>query len=243
MAAYLKDIWIGVTTVLTGMKVTFMHLFDPAITIQYPHEKLEMNDRTRARLVNYEVDCSVCLACQRACPVNIFKIKGVRADKDEDLGMLTTGKPKRMHLVQFEIDFAKCVYCGLCVDACDTKSLRWEIPQEESTFTREEMYKSFVTMPQAEIDRLLALEEERKKARAAAPPAGKGKPPVRPGGKPPVKTTAGDKPDQPKPAVSIQDSSDNAAEVNKESISPTPPDDSGAGESANKRESGVKPAK
>ncbi len=168
MGTYFRDIWQGVTTILIGMKVTFKHLWMPTITVQYPHETLPMNNRTRARLVNYEDECSVCMACARVCPVNIVNVKGIRAGKDEDLGLLVDGKPKKMHLIEFDIDFSKCIYCGLCVDSCEGLSLRWEGPQEDSTFTRDDMFKNFVTMPETEKIRLRTIDEERKKARAAA---------------------------------------------------------------------------
>ncbi len=168
MAGYFKDVWSGVSTVLIGMKVTFKHLFVPAVTVQYPHETLHMNERSRARLVNHTQTCSYCLGCQRACPVDCFTIRGVRAGKDEDLGMLPTGKPKKIHVVQFDIDFGKCLYCGLCVDACETGSLRWETPQEDSTYTREAMHKSFSTYSPEEVERLIAQEEAAKAAKAAA---------------------------------------------------------------------------
>jgi len=168
MTTYFTEIWQGIVSILIGMKVTFSHLFKPTITVQYPHETLDMNVRTRARLVNYEDECSVCQACVRVCPVNIITVTGIRADKDEDLGLLATGKPKKMHLTEFDIDFSKCLYCGLCVESCEGLSLRWEGPQEDSTFTRDEMNKTFVTMPETEKIRLRMMDEERKKARAAA---------------------------------------------------------------------------
>jgi NADH-quinone oxidoreductase subunit I len=168
MAGYFKDIWLGVSTVLIGMHITFKHWFKfkKAVTIQYPHEILEMNERTRAHLFNVADECAVCLQCARACPVDIIDMQGIRADKDEDLGLLPTGKPKRMHLIKFDIDFSKCVYCGLCVEVCDTKSLHWRAPVEPCTFTREEMYKSFATIPPDEVERLIAFDAERKVKKA-----------------------------------------------------------------------------
>ena len=168
MTTYFRDIWLGITTVLAGMQVTFKHLFMPTITVQYPRETLPMFPLTRAKLVNHEDECGVCLSCQRVCPVNIFTIKGVRADKGEDLGILPDGKPKLMHLVEFDIDMSKCVYCGLCVEACDTKSLRWDKPQEDAVFTREEMIHTFCTMPAEEKAERIARDEERKQAAEAA---------------------------------------------------------------------------
>jgi NADH-quinone oxidoreductase subunit I len=168
MAGYFKDLYLGVTTVIAGMQVTFRHLFEKNITIQYPRVVKEMYPRARARLVNTISECECCYKCQRICPVNIFTITGIRAGKDEDLGLLSSGKPRQMHILEFDIDFAKCVYCGLCVDVCETQSLHWESPQEVCTFTRGEMRISFADMPEEEKQRLLKQEEEKKAARAAA---------------------------------------------------------------------------
>lgn len=192
MAGYFKDIWLGVSTVLIGMQITFKHWFKfkKAVTILYPYEILEMNERTRAQLFNVADDCGVCMACVRACPVGIITIKGIRADKGEDLGMLSTGKPKQMHLIQFDIDFSKCVYCGLCVEVCETASLDWRAPQEPCTFTREEMHRSFATIPPDEVERLIAYDAERKAKKAEEMAANKaaGKAPSRPDSKPVTKS-------------------------------------------------------
>ncbi len=180
MSAYFRDVWLGVTTVMAGMLVTFKHLFEKNITIQYPRVKKEMYPISRASLINHVDECGYCLACQIACPVNIFTIKGARKNDEEDLGMLPDGKEKKTHIVHFEIDMSKCVYCGLCVEACETESLRWEQPQEECTFTRQGMtsfWSDFDT--QKERDAMLKREEERKaaakKARAEAAAAKKAK--------------------------------------------------------------------
>ncbi len=207
MGKYFKDLWLGVSTVLVGMRITLKHVFTPTVTVQYPHEKLEMNERTRARLVNYEDECGVCFSCVRACPVNIINVQGIRAGKDEDLGMLPDGKPKKMHLTEFTIDFSKCVYCGLCVDVCDTKSLRWEAPQEDCTFDREGMFKSFCSITPERLAELKEQEAARKAAKAKAA-AGKpkpgGKPIGKPGSKPAVKS--GVKPtEKPKPKAAGDD--------------------------------------
>ena len=167
MIGYFRDLLIGVKTVLEGMWVTFSHLFHPAITVQYPREKVPMFPRTRATLVNHAEICGYCLSCKRVCPVDIFTIVGARAEKDEDLGMLPDGKPKRMHILEFKIDMSKCVYCGLCVQACDTGSLVWEIPQEPPVFRREELHKDFSDMTEEAKARVREREEQRKKERAA----------------------------------------------------------------------------
>jgi len=168
MASYFKDVYTGVSTVLTGMWITFKHLFEPTITVQYPREKLEMYPRTRARLVNHIEECGYCLGCQKVCPVKIFTIKGVKASADEDLGTLPSGSKKKMHVIQFDIDMSKCLYCGLCVDACDEGSLRWEQPQEEVAFDKGTLYHEFSDFTREQREAILKKEEERKAAAATA---------------------------------------------------------------------------
>ncbi|MFN3821094.1 MAG: 4Fe-4S binding protein [bacterium] len=156
----------GSWTILVGMWVTLRHLFLPTVTVQYPRERLVMFPRTRAKLVNHVDECGYCLACQRICPAHIFTIKGVRAGPEENLGFLPDGKPKKIHVVQFDIDMSKCLYCGLCVEACETKSLRWEQPVEEVTESRQDLYKKFSHYTPDQVVELMRREEERKRAKA-----------------------------------------------------------------------------
>jgi len=50
MLNYLKDIGLGIVTVLRSMWVACKHLFTPAVTLQYPTEKWTMPERARSRL-------------------------------------------------------------------------------------------------------------------------------------------------------------------------------------------------
>jgi NADH-quinone oxidoreductase subunit I len=168
MPGYFSDLWTGVTTVLEGMWVTFRHLFTPTITIQYPKENLAMYPRTRAMLVNDAKDCGFCLSCKRVCPANLFTITGIRGEAgDEGLGTLPDGKPKKMHIVEFKIEMSKCIYCGLCVDACDTGSLHWEQPQEKPVFNRRDLLIDFTDVSPEFRAQLVAREDAKKKAKAA----------------------------------------------------------------------------
>jgi len=57
MKEYFLNIWIGLSTVAIGMKVTFKHLFVPAVTIQYPSVRVELPERERNRLYVNMDDC------------------------------------------------------------------------------------------------------------------------------------------------------------------------------------------
>ena len=40
MKEYFNNIYMALYTIAVGMKITFRHLFIPAVTIQYPEEKV-----------------------------------------------------------------------------------------------------------------------------------------------------------------------------------------------------------
>ena len=109
---YFGNIVHSAKTVLEGMAVTFTYLFRKPVTVQYPDRTAvpvadSLPERYRGFL---EVDmdiCTACKACERDCPINcividIEKVDGVRA------------------MTRFDIDLGKCMYCGLCVEACPT---------------------------------------------------------------------------------------------------------------------------
>ena len=176
MLAYFRDIWDGVVTVLIGMKVTWRHLFTPAVTIQYPDVKLKLPERARNRLYVNMDDCIGCDQCAMACPVDCITIETVKSTPDIDLGLTSVGTKKRLYVPLFDIDIAKCCYCGLCVYPCPTECIKMTDVYEFSEFERENLIYRFATMTPAETEgaksRLSSYEKEQaaKKAAAAAAP-------------------------------------------------------------------------
>lgn len=174
MLTYFRDIWDGVVTVLIGMSVTWRHLFTPAVTIQYPDVKLKLPERARNRLYVNMDDCIGCDQCAMACPVDCITIETVKSTPDIDLGLTSVGTKKRLYVPLFDIDIAKCCYCGLCVYPCPTECIKMTDVYEFSEFERENLIYRFATMTPAETDaaksRLSSYEKEQaaKKAAAAA---------------------------------------------------------------------------
>ena len=115
LAQYIKSISHTANTILEGMAVTFSHLFREPITIQYP-DKLEkpltemLPPRYRGFLEVQMDICTGCKRCERACPLECIAIDLVK-DK----------VTKKQAMTRFDIDMGKCMYCGLCVEAC-----KWE---------------------------------------------------------------------------------------------------------------------
>jgi NADH-quinone oxidoreductase subunit I len=91
---------------MIGMKVTFRHLFVPAVTIQYPTVKPALPERERNRLYVNMDDCIGCDQCSRACPVSCIEIETVKSVPGEDLGKTSNEKKKALWVTKFNIDFA-----------------------------------------------------------------------------------------------------------------------------------------
>ena len=151
MRTYFRDIFQSIWTILIGMKVTFRHLFTPAVTIQYPDVKLKLPERARNRLYVNMDDCIGCFQCDMACPVDCFAIETLKSLPTDDLGMTSTGQKKKLWVPTFTIDIAKCCYCGLCVYPCPTECIKMTDVYEFSEFDRHSLIYNYATMTPAEI--------------------------------------------------------------------------------------------
>lgn len=115
IAEYIKSISHAANTILEGMAVTFSHLFREPITVQYP-EKLDrpvselLPPRYRGFLEVQMDICTGCKRCEKSCPIDCI---GIDLVKDP--------ATKKQAIARFDIDMGKCMYCGLCVEAC-----KWE---------------------------------------------------------------------------------------------------------------------
>lgn len=147
MIKYFKNMWLVFWTVLIGMRITFRHLFRPNVTIQYPNERYPIPDGSegtavaRNRLYMDMELCDGCQRCARICPVDCIDIKILQVAKTIEQPTLKNGDKRNAWVPKYEIDFAKCCFCGLCTTVCPTNAINHTTEFEYSTYTRNEKVK------------------------------------------------------------------------------------------------------
>lgn len=161
MNHYFKNIHQSLSTIWTGMQITFGQMFQKSVTIQYPEVRLQLPERERNRLYVNIDDCIGCDQCSRACPVSCIEIQTVKVVPGDIVGKTGTtsnGKKKSLFVPVFNIDFAKCCYCQLCVYPCPTECIYMTDVFEYSEFSRDGLLYSFTDLTPE------MAEEKRKKA-------------------------------------------------------------------------------
>lgn len=119
--SYFGEIGGALKTLATGLKTTMKEYFTPKSTEQYPENRkttLHVSKRHRGRLVfvrdeNGNHKCVACTMCEKACPNGTITITHEMVENPE------TGKKKRQ-LIDYQYDLGECMFCQLCVNACNS---------------------------------------------------------------------------------------------------------------------------
>ena len=161
---------------IKGLGVTLKTMTRPAATRQYPHVRPNLPARTRGVIALIEENCTVCMLCSRECPDWCIYIDSHK----EQVAPKEGGRARTRNLLdRFAIDFALCMYCGICVEVCPFDALHWspefeyaEHQVERLTHEMDTLRKWAYTVPAPDPLEVGAVEpkelESARKAREAA---------------------------------------------------------------------------
>ena len=131
MKKLLRKIFLA--DLLEGLWVTFRSQNPKKmVTEQYPFARPKVGERYRGapRLntnpENGETLCISCDLCALACPENLIIV-----------GWERNAQTKRKELVKFTYDTSRCMFCGLCEDACPVDCLELTQDFEIASYSRE----------------------------------------------------------------------------------------------------------
>src|SRR5262245_62062320 len=101
------------------------------ITRQYPEVQPDLPPRSRGVIALFEENCTVCMLCARECPDWCIYIDSHTETAPDPAG----GRPRATNVLdRYAIDFALCMYCGICIDVCPFDALFWSPEFEYADF-------------------------------------------------------------------------------------------------------------
>ena len=104
--------------ILTGMKITFSHIFRKKATIRYPEVQKPMPPVYRGvhvlkRDEQGRENCTACGLCAVACPAEAITMEAAERKKGEEHLYR-----EEKYAAVYEINMLRCIFCGLCEEAC-----------------------------------------------------------------------------------------------------------------------------
>jgi formate hydrogenlyase subunit 6/NADH:ubiquinone oxidoreductase subunit I len=144
IAEYFKNLFQGIRSVMRSSMTALPYLLNvnsgdlrKEVTEQYPDPVSsrtadDLPPRSRGLLYNDIERCTGCRECEKVCPVDCITI-------ETELG----ADSSKTWVSVFDIDFARCIFCGLCVEACAPASLVHTKQYEGAVYSLPDLVASF----------------------------------------------------------------------------------------------------
>jgi formate hydrogenlyase subunit 6/NADH:ubiquinone oxidoreductase subunit I len=141
---YFKDVAHGASSIVKSCFTALPYLLSvntgelrKEVTEQYPDPVSsrtpdDLPPRSRGLLFNDIEKCTGCQECERVCPVSCITITN-------EPGADTS----KTWVAVFDIDFARCTFCGLCAEACQSQSLTHTKQYEGAVYDLADLVASF----------------------------------------------------------------------------------------------------
>lgn len=139
---YFRQFRRGLETIVMAMLTTLPYLVGASskyreVTEEYPDKVSarmpeDLPPRFRGFLKNEIEKCSGCRYCADVCPIDCIRIE-TEPGPERDLSWVAI----------FDIDHSRCMYCGLCVEVCPTKSLCHTREYQGSVFQIDDLVQSY----------------------------------------------------------------------------------------------------
>ncbi|WP_447969175.1 NADH-quinone oxidoreductase subunit NuoI [Nitrospira sp. M1] len=119
-----------------GLKTTLRHLLHyRPITLQYPHEKRVLPENYRGMLALLRYDdgtdkCVGCDLCEAVCPSRVISV----------ISAEVPGEPTKRYAKAYSMDMTRCLFCGLCVQACPVDALGMTREYEWAVYTKRDLF-------------------------------------------------------------------------------------------------------
>ncbi len=126
---------IYLPNIFKGMAITFSHIFKKQPTIQYPEQKREFSPVFRGlHVLNRDEEgrerCTACGLCA-VCPAEAITMEAAERMPGEE-----NKYREEKYAAKYEINMLRCIFCGLCEEACPKDAIYLSETFAPANFTR-----------------------------------------------------------------------------------------------------------